>query len=245
MQPPERATQANENPGIFAATRWSMVLAAGGEDSPEARRALEQLFGAYWYPLYAHVRGRGYEPEDARDLTQSFIASLLARESLARVSPEKGRFRTFLLGSLKYFLADQLAHRHAAKRGHGVAPIALDALDPETRYALEPASDESPDRLFDRRWAAALMERVLARLRDEFLESGKAEQFEALQPFLLGDAEPGAYEAPARQLGIPANTLAQQIRRLRLRCRKLAIEEASQTVGSPAEAEAELRALFA
>jgi DNA-directed RNA polymerase specialized sigma24 family protein len=220
-------------------------MAAGGHDSPEARRALEELFGAYWYPLYAHVRGRGYEAEDARDLTQSFIASLLARESLASVSPEKGRFRTFLLGALKYFLADQLAHRHAAKRGNGVAPMALDALEPEARYALEPASDESPDRLFDRRWAAALMERVLQRLRDEFVEAGKAAHFDVLQPFLAGEPEPGAYEASAQALDLSANTVAQQVRRLRLRCRKLAIEEASQTVGTLSEAEAELRALFA
>jgi DNA-directed RNA polymerase specialized sigma24 family protein len=230
--------------GLFCATRWSMVLAAGGADSPEARRALEDLFRAYWYPLYAHVRGRGFDAEDARDLTQGFIASLLERESLASVSPERGRFRTFLLTALKFFLADDHAHRRAAKRGGGVSPVALDSLDPEGRYRLEPASNESPDRLFDRRWAAALMERVLGQLRNELEADGKSAQFHLLRPFLAGDAGAGEYERIAAAEGVPANTIAQQVRRLRQRLRKLAIEEASHTVTAPGEAESELRALF-
>jgi RNA polymerase sigma-70 factor (ECF subfamily) len=230
--------------GLFSATRWSLVLTAGEAGSPEAQRALEELCQAYWYPLYAHIRSRGYSPEDAEDFTQGFIASLLARASLAHVSPEKGRFRTYLLNALKYFLADQHAHDTAARRGGGRRPLALDALRPEARYALEPATQESPERLFDRRWAAALMERAFARLRVALAAEGKEMQFETLRHFLAGDPDAGEYAAAAEKLGVPPNTIAQQVRRLRQRCRKLAIDEASETVGTPAEAEAELRALF-
>jgi RNA polymerase sigma-70 factor (ECF subfamily) len=231
--------------GLFSATRWSLVLTAGRGPSPEAQKAMEELCHAYWYPLYAHIRGRGQGAEDAQDLTQGFIASLIARTSLSRVSPENGRFRTYLLNALKYFLADQHARENALRRGGGVRPLALDALTPEARYAMEPATEESPERLFDRRWAAALMERVFARLGAEMEAEGKAGQFEILHHFLGGEPDPGEYATAAGQLGSSPNAVAQQVRRLRQRCRKLAIEEACETVGTPAEAEAELRALFA
>jgi RNA polymerase sigma factor (sigma-70 family) len=228
----------------FTTTHWSNVLQAGGEDSPAARAALERLCGAYWYPLYAHVRRRGNGPDDACDLTQEFFATLLRRNSLASVGPEKGRFRTFLLTSLDYFLHDQTARDRAAKRGGGVALIELDALNAQQRFALEPATDETPDKAFDRRWAAALLEQAFARLESEQTQAGKAEFFTRLKPLLGREIEPGEYDALAGELGMLANTIAKTVQRLRLRARELLLDEAAQTVAAAADAEQELRALF-
>lgn len=146
--------------GVFATTHWSVILNAQSSDSTEARSALEQLCGAYWYPVYAHVRRHGHGPDDACDHTQEFFGTLLRREAILTVEPAKGRFRTFLLKSLDNFLADQADRTRAAKRGAGQRLVELDALDAEERYALEPAVEETPDKAFDPRWAAALMERV-------------------------------------------------------------------------------------
>ena len=230
--------------GIFASTEWTVVLSAGGVDSPAARAALERLCRVYWFPLYAHVRRRGYKPEDAQDLTQEFFAHLFRHESLAGVRREKGRFRVFLLSALNYFLSDQRDRACAAKRGGGRACASLDALQAEERYALEPATSETPDRAFDRRWAAALMEQVFAQLRQEQLLAGKNAQFTLLQPFLAREVEPGEYEALEPRLGLSRNAIAAAVRRLRLRCRELALAEVMRTVALPSEAEAELRQLF-
>lgn len=228
----------------FTTTHWSAVLHAGAEDSPGVRVALGHLCSAYWYPLYAHVRRRGHGPEDAADLTQEFFATLLRRHSLARVRPEKGRFRTFLLTALDNFLHDQKAHDRAAKRGGGAILVALDALDAEQRFALEPRTDETPDKSFDRRWAAALMEQAFTRLGAEQARSGKAELFARLKPFLAREIEPGEYDALAGELGMTSNTIAKTVQRLRLRARELLLDEAAQTVAAVADAEQELRALF-
>jgi RNA polymerase sigma-70 factor (ECF subfamily) len=229
---------------LFAATRWSLVLAARDEESPEGRAALEELCRTYWYPLYAHIRSRGFRPEDAQDLTQDLMASLLRRRSFDGVSPDRGRFRSYLLAAAKYFLSDHQSHRTAVRRGGGAAPVALDGLDAEARYALEPSSADSPDRLFDRRWSMVMMERVFARLGREMEAEGKSEGWGLLQPFLAGEPAAGVYEEVAGRLGTTTNALAQQVRRLRLRCRQALIEEAAQTLAVPGEAEAELRALF-
>lgn len=229
---------------LFAATRWSVVLAARDEATPEGRAALEELCRTYWYPLYAHMRSRGCSAEDAQDLTQEFMASLLRRRSFDRVRPERGRFRSYLLAAAKYFLSDHHAHRTAIRRGGGAAPIALDGLDAEARYKLEPTSEESPDRLFDRRWAMVMMERVLARMGEDLASEGKGDVWSALKPFLGIEPEAGMYEEAGAALGLSANAVAQQVRRLRLRCRRALIEEAAQTLAVPEEAESELRALF-
>ena len=216
--------------------------ASGG--STRSIAALEELCRAYWYPLYAHVRRKGFKPEDAQDHTQEFFASLLRHESFATIRREKGRFRTFLLTSLNYFLADQLDRANAAKRGGGLKPIELDALAAEERYSMEPSTSESPDKEFDRRWAAALFERALNRLKSEHVSAGKESQFESLKPFLGRETAPGEYEQIAKELNLTTNAVAASVRRLRLRLRELALTEAVQTVASPAEAEAELRALL-
>lgn len=229
---------------VFATTHWSVVLQAGEGDSPAGRAALERLCATYWYPLYAHIRRRGHGPQDAPDLTQEFFAVLLRRQSLARVGPEKGRFRTFLLTALDYFLNDQMDRAHTAKRGGGVVAIALDALAAEQRFAVEPVTNETPDKAFDRRWAAALLEQAFARLASEQSENGKAVLFGELKPMLAREVEPGEYDALAAKLGIPPNTLAKTVQRLRLRARELLIDEAAHTVAAKGDAERELRELF-
>lgn len=228
----------------FASTSWSIVLNAAEGTSPQAREALERLCSTYWFPLYARVRRRGHGPEDACDLTQEFFLSLLRRRSLTRVAAEKGRFRTFLLTSLGYFLADASDRKCAARRGGGQPLIELDALKAEERYAAEPADQETPDKAFDRRWAMALMERAMARLEKEQVAGGRVDQFARLRVFLGCEPGPGEYEPLAAAWGVTANAVAAAVRRLRLRLRELAIAEAAETVTSPAEAEAELRTLL-
>ncbi len=228
----------------FVATHWSMVLNAGSGDSPQAREALERLCAAYWFPLYAHVRRRGHRPEDACDLTQEFFASLLRYDSLSQVGPEKGRFRSFLLTSLNYFLADQADYRNAARRGGGRPLVELDALAAEERYAIEPATTETPDKAFDRRWVAELMARAITRVEEEQADLGKAEGFARLKPFLAREPEPGEYEVIAAPLGLTPNAIAASVRRLRLKLREVALAEVSQTMANPADAEAELKCLL-
>jgi RNA polymerase sigma-70 factor (ECF subfamily) len=174
----------------FASTRWSVVLAAGDSSVPGAREALERLCGAYWFPLYAFVRRQGHSPHDAQDLTQGFFAWLIESKHLRVADAERGRFRSFLLGMLKNFLSDDRKRAHAQKRGGGRAPISLDAASAEERYDLEPATDLTPDLIFDRRWAWTVIEQTVARLRDEYVAAGRAELFDALRQFQPGE-EPG------------------------------------------------------
>src|SRR5215813_8384823 len=160
------------SPGGFPSTHWSLVLAAGEQANPAAQAALEQLCRSYWYPLYAYVRHRGYSPEDAQDLTQSFFERLLERDLLAGLRPVGARFRSFLLHALKNLLASNWRSIHAAKRG-GTQPIlSWDELNPEARYGLEPADSETPDAAFGRRWATAILQGVLHRLQEEYQVAG-------------------------------------------------------------------------
>ena len=168
----------------FAATRWTVVLAAGQAASPQAGRALEELCRAYWYPLYAYVRRRGYDVHEAEDLTQEFFARLLAKHYLADVDRTKGKFRSFLLASLKHFLANEWDRAHAAKRGGGQPLLSLATRTAETRYRSEPADELDPEKLLERQWALALLDQVLDRLQAESVADGKGEQFDQLKLFL-------------------------------------------------------------
>lgn len=206
---------------------------------------MEALCRGYWYPIYAHIRRRGHGIEDARDLTQEFFASLVRHESLSTVRRERGRFRTFLLTALDYFLSDQRDRAQAQKRGSGIAPIELDSLEGEQRLAMEPVSqEETPDLAFDRRWISVLVEKALGALAHEFAAAGKSHVFIALKPFLEHPTSPGEYERLGPSLGMTPNAIAASVRRLRLRLRELLLSEVSHTVGTPNEAEAELRSLF-
>jgi RNA polymerase sigma factor (sigma-70 family) len=180
----------------FATTHWSLVLAAGQRASPEARQALASLCEAYWYPLYAHVRRRGYRAEEAQDLIQEFFMRLLEKDALGMVDPARGRFRSFLLAALDHFLANQWRRAHALKRGGERCFASLRFDSAEARYGSEPSHDLAPDKLYQRRWALTLIDQALTRLRAEFDQGGKLALFERLKHYLGGEGE-GEGEADA------------------------------------------------
>ncbi len=235
---------ASGNPGVFATTHWSVVLAAGQSDSPQAAAALEELCRAYWYPLYAYVRRRGAGPEDAQDGTQSFFARLLERDLLSRAAPQRGRFRSFLLTALQNFLADEHDRALAHKRGAGRPLISLDELDGETRYALEPADDVSPDKLFERRWATTVLEQAWTRLAAHYAAEGKADLFRELRRFNSAQEGAPGYAEAAHKLGLPENTVKSLVHRMRQRYRALLRAEIAHTVADPAEIDEEIRYLL-
>lgn len=222
-----------------------MVLTAGQGQSPQAGRALEELCRTYWWPLYAYVRRRGYEAHEAEDLTQEFFARLLTKNYLADVAREKGKFRSFLLASLKHFLANEWDRARAKKRGGEHAHISLDAHAAETRYRSEPMDELTADRVLDRQWALTLLELVLARLDAEYAGAGKAELFERLKVYLTAVKDSVPYATVATKLGTTEGAVKVAVHRLRQRYRKLLREEIAHTVASPADIEGEIRHLFA
>jgi DNA-directed RNA polymerase specialized sigma24 family protein len=243
-KPEPAALSAHPGSGLFATTHWSVVLAAGGTDPAHAAVALEQLCRAYWYPLYAYVRRRGYSAEDAQDGTQSFFARLLERNLLPRATPERGRFRSFLLTALQNFLADEHDRATARKRGAGQPPVCLDAMDGEARYALEPVDHLSPDKLFERRWAMTVLERAWMLLEAEYGAEGKADLFRELRRFNSAqDSAPGYGETGSR-LGMPENTVKSLVHRMRRRYRTLLRAEITRTVADPVETDEEVRYLL-
>ena len=221
-----------------------MLTAARG-DERHAREALARLCHTYWYPLYAFVRRHAYGPEDAQDLTQGFFAHLLEHDALATVDPAKGKFRSFLLASLRHFLADARDRAQAQKRGGGRAPVSLDVAAAERRYGLEAAAPDSPDKVFERNWAVTLMEQVLERLRAEQVVADKRAQFELLRDCLMGEPDAPQYADLAAQLGLSQAAVKMAVSRLRGRYRQLLRQEIAHTVSRPEEVEEEIRALFA
>lgn len=221
------------------------MLLAGQEDSPAATDALEKLCRAYWYPIYAEIRRRGFAPHDAQDYTQEFFACLLRRSSFASADKNKGRFRSYLIGALNYFLTDQWHRERTEKRGGGVPLLSLDApSDVEERFIAEPASQLTPEKIFDARWALMLMDRAFIRVRAEYAGSGKAKLFEALKPFLAAESGDEGYAKPAHALGMTASHVAVAVHRLRQRFRDCVRAEVADTVANPAEVEDEMRELF-
>src|SRR5208282_5241583 len=238
-----RTMHTLSGPSQFPTTRWTLVLAAGDPERKEARSALVSLCESYWYPLYAYLRRRGYPAEQAQDLTQEFFVRVLEGRYLDRADPEKGRFRSFILTSLKFFVADEADRQRALKRGGG-AVLPLEFSSGEERYQREPAHDETPERIFERRWALALIDRVVEKLRDEFVQHGRAEQFERLKVFLLGQSD-APYASLAREMNTSEGALKVAIHRLRKRYRELFRQEIADTVADPGEVESELRFLAA
>lgn len=197
----------------FTTTHWSVVLAAGHDGtSASARGALEQLCRIYWFPLYAYVRRRGYGHEDAQDLTQAFLLQLLERQSLARVDRNKGRFRSFLLAALNYFLADERSRASARKRGGGQPIFSLDAQTAEQRYRLEPVDLLSPDKVFERQWALALLDQVLGRLEQEYRLAGKAAVFQRVHGFLVARTAEESYADAAADLGMTGEAVRKVVK---------------------------------
>jgi RNA polymerase sigma factor (sigma-70 family) len=231
---------AQSEAAVFATTQWSVVLAAQGQ-SPGANEALEKLCRTYWWPLYGFVRRNGYTPEEAQDLTQGFFALLLERRDLDVVRREKGRLRSYLLVSLKNFLAKARRRELAVKRGEGQALVPLDELLARERADLEPADTLSADRIYERRWALTLLELVLARLEDEYRVAGNGELFDCLKEFLSDEPGRPSQAEVARELGITENAVKQAFHRLRQRYRQLLRDEIAQTVAVPGDVEDELR----
>jgi RNA polymerase sigma-70 factor (ECF subfamily) len=228
----------------FATTHWSVVLAAVDDSSPGAQEALEELCRTYWYPLYAYVRRQGHSPEDAQDLTQAFFASLVENKSLRHAQKERGRFRTFLLTSLKHCLSHEWERTQTAKRGGGSIHLSWDQTSAEERYQLEPVSDVTPEKVFEQRWALTLFEQALTRLREESEAAGKRDRFEQVKGFLTEEPAQGAYKAVAERLGMSPDAIAVSVHRLRQRYGELVREAIAQTVASPAEVQEELRYLI-
>ena len=227
----------------FASTRWSVVLAAGRTELPDSQQALAELCQSYWYPLYAYVLRRTNNPHEAQDLIQEFFSHLLEHNAFAVANPERGRFRAFLLTSLRNFLTDQWNKAKAKKRGGHRMRLSLDFEFAKSRYAIEPADEQTPERIYDRQWAITLLDLVMTRLRDELVRADKALYFEQLKVF-LGGRTGTSYAQVARKLGISPGAAMVAAHRLRRRYRDLLRAEIAQTVASPAEVDDEIRTLF-
>lgn len=232
-------------PTVFGTTHWSVVLAARETGDSVASHALESLCRTYWYPIYAYIRRRGHDAGEAEDLTQEFFFRLLDKNYLGQVDPKKGRFRSFLLVAINHFLANERDRVRAIKRGGQMRFISLDELDAENRYRCEPATNISPEKLFEQRWAMALLERVLARLRGEFSIKGMAGLFDELKVYLTGSNQAPSYAVQAERLDKTEAALKMAVKRMRHRCRELLREEIANTVSSPDEVEDEVRHLYA
>jgi RNA polymerase sigma-70 factor (ECF subfamily) len=244
MAPPDDECEVR-SPAQFDTTRWSLVLSAAHRSSAESDAALETLCRAYWYPLYVYARRRGYSSEDASDLTQEFFARLLEKRLVASADRSTGRFRSFLLASLKHFLANEWDKARAQRRGGGHAPISIDARAAEGSYRLEPAHDLTAERIYERRWALTLLEQVLRRLRAEYVGSGKEDLFESLKAALIEPGQAASYRELGHILGMSEGAVKVAVHRLRRRYRDLLVDEIAETVASRSDVDEELRTLLA
>ena len=240
--------QSHSEPGgtrqPFTATHWSLVLAAGRDSTPDARAALEKLCRIYWPPLYAFVRRSGHSPHNAQDLVQGFFLQLLQRDFLDGVDPAKGKFRSFLLASLKHYLSNERDRACARKRGGGLAPVSIDAQDAEGRYRLEPADPMTPEKLYERRWALTVLDLALARLKEEYASSGRLPLFDQLKEDLTGEGTSDSHAEIGRRLDMTPGAVKVAAHRLRQRYRECLRAEIADTVENPDEVEEEIRHLF-
>src|SRR4029077_13290128 len=232
------------SPGIFATTHWSVVLEAQGE-SPAAQKALEKLCRTYWRPIYGYVRRHGVGTEDAEDLTQGFFALLLERKDLSSVRKEKGRLRSYLLASVKHFLADESRHAMALKRGKGQRLILFDDIQEGERIDVERSDRFTGDEIYERRWAFTVLEQVMARLRDEYRSAGNLRFFDQLKKMLMDEPERLSQAEVASEFGMTENAVKQAFYRFRQRYQTLLREEIAHTVAMPGDIEDELRHLIA
>lgn len=228
---------------FFATTRWSIVLHAGDEGSTDRERALATLCENYWYPLYAFLRREGSKPEDAQDLTQGFFARFLEKNYLQSVRQERGRFRSYLLGALKHYRANERDKERAQKRGGGQTLLSLDFADAEQRYKIEPTDDVDAEKLFERQWALTLVDTTLARLRGEFEGKGKGAIYERLKGALTG-GDDGTLLQAATDLGMKENAVKVTVHRMRKRFGELLRAEVAHTVESADEVDTEIQRLF-
>jgi len=235
---------AQDRAANFTTTHWSLILAACETDSPRSLAALEDLCRAYWYPLYAYVRRQGHNPHDAQDLVQEFLARFLGQKSMRLADRNRGRFRTFLLTSLKRFIITEWARSNREKRGGGQPVLSLDEVLAEERFVAEPATEQPPDTLYDRGWAAVLLDHAMTALRQEFGHAGKLDIFERLKVYVWGEGSARPYLEIAAQLGMSEGAVKVAVHRLRHRFGELLRAEIAKTVATPMEVEEELRYLI-
>lgn len=238
------ATQRVIGQPAFVTTHWSVVVAAGRNDTERARDALARLCQTYWHPLYAYVRRVGNSPHDAQDLTQEFFARLLERRSLAGADPERGRFRSFLLTAMNHFLVNEWQKARAQKRGGGAHVLSLDLAAAEERFDLEPTDNSSPDKVFEKQWALTLLNNVLMQLEGEFRREGKGDLFAALKQTLTGTRESQPYSELAAKSGMNENAIKVAVHRLRKRYRELIRAEIAGTLARTQDIEEEMQHLF-
>lgn len=241
----ENESYPEASPRVFATTRWSVVLAARDSNSAAALPALEHLCRTYWYPLYAQARRSGSSPSDAEDLTQAFFSRLLEKNGFALADPGRGRFRSFLSAAFQHFLANEWDRARSLKRGGRVQFLSLDVAPAEEWLRQEPATHQTPEQDFDRRWALALLETVLKRLQQEYEDAGKGDLFCQLRGAVVGEDGKGSNARWAEALGMNEGAVRVAVHRLRVRYRELLREEIAQTVETPEAVEDELRQLFA
>jgi RNA polymerase sigma factor (sigma-70 family) len=226
-------------------TRWSAVLLSAQSQAPGSDQAREEFCRLYWYPLYAFIRRRGYNADDARDLTQGFFLFIFDHKALQRATPTKGKFRSFLLGSLKNYLSNEYQRENAIKRGGKIDFVSVDFSDGEDRYSREPTDSLTPEKIFDASWALTLLRRAIEQLKEEYSAQGKATVFETLRPFLdvSGQAAAPSYEIVAEKLGVSGAGVKTLIHRLRKRYSEILRESVAQTVADPGEIDDEIRSL--
>ncbi|MHB1157211.1 MAG: RNA polymerase sigma factor [Phycisphaerales bacterium] len=231
---PRLAHSSSAHPAAFGITQWSVVIAAGADASSAARRAaLERLAQAYWFPLYAYIRRHGCNADQAADLTQAFFAKLLEPDAFAAVDRAKGKFRSFLLAALKHFMSNEFDKQRAQKRGGGLRIISLDTADAETRYRMEPVDAVTPQRLFDRRWAMAVLEQVFADLQHDYQQRDQAAVFEQLKDSLAGPPEGVTYAQIGERLNMTETAVKVAAHRMRHRYRRLLHDHIAQTLSDP------------
>jgi len=228
----------------FVTTHWSVVFAAGKVESPKAAAALEDLCRAYWKPLYAYVRRQGYDTHEAQDLTQDFFARLLEKQYLELADPARGRFRTFLLTSLKRFLINDWKRSSRQKRGRGQQAFSLDGQAEDEDYVFEPAEGVTPERVYEKRWATTLLEHVLSKLQADYESAGMAALFNELKVYVWGEKSGFSYADIAAHLGLSEGAVKVAAHRMRQRFRQLLRAEIANTVADPNEVDAELQYLF-
>ncbi|MEO1496290.1 MAG: sigma-70 family RNA polymerase sigma factor [Planctomycetota bacterium] len=229
---------------MFETTHWSLVLTAAEGESTDARNALADLCQRYWTPLYGFVRRRGFSVEEAQDLTQGFFAKLIEKDYVGQADRDRGRFRTFLLASLKHFLSHERERQAAQKRGGDRTILSLDFESAEQAYACEPATDVTPEKLFERRWALTVLQQAIESLERDHAEAGRIEEFERYRPFLTGDGDTPSYAQLAAETGKSVEATRVAVHRLRQRFRRSLKAEVSQTVSDPGDAEDELSQLL-
>jgi DNA-directed RNA polymerase specialized sigma24 family protein len=229
---------------VFATTQWSVVIAAGRNSSPHSREALESLCRTYWSPLYAYVRRRVPDVHEAHDLTQAFFAELLEKNYVGSATPDRGRFRAYLLTAFKHFLSKEWDKAKTQKRGGGLSPLSLNFEFADSSYGTAPQSSLTAEQLYERQWTLTLLTQVMQRLEQEFAQSGKQQQFDELKGFLIGDHSESTYADAARRLNTTEAAAKMSASRMRKRYRELLREEIAQTVTGPDEIDDEIRNLF-